>query len=238
MNRDKIIRNFIIGTFVALYLAVSIVSTLHVITFFELTNPHWLAVCLAITFEIGTAASLAAIIILDKTSKSLVWFLFILLTLICMMGNMYFSYMNSHDYMGWMELFSLNEEEVIFQKRILAIISGAILPIVALGFIKSLVDYIRPSTSEEIKPIIESTNTEILKVQQTKKPDTSIYVKPATIENINEEELLKVTNIKSDSGILESVATNSTENLIDKINELESEQIDSNKKFSPPLINN
>ncbi len=78
MKRDKYIRNFIIGVFVSLYAIVSIISTIHVIDFFTLTNPHWLAVSLAIAFEVGAAASLAAIIILDKTSRTLVWFLFIL----------------------------------------------------------------------------------------------------------------------------------------------------------------
>jgi hypothetical protein len=52
------------------------------------------------------------------------------------------------------------EEEEIFQKRILSIVSGAILPIVALGFIKSLVDYIRPATVEEIRANFEK-NMEI-----------------------------------------------------------------------------
>ena len=47
--------------------------------------------------------------------------------------------------MGWIELFGLEEEEPIVQKRILSIVSGAVLPLVALGFIKSLVDYIRPA---------------------------------------------------------------------------------------------
>ena len=37
--------------------------------------------------------------------------------------------------------------EPLAQKRILAIVSGAVLPIIALGFIKSLVDYIRPETA-------------------------------------------------------------------------------------------
>jgi hypothetical protein len=48
------------------------------------------------------------------------------------------------DYQAWVELIGLVDSEVIEQKRILSIVSGAILPLVALGFIKSLVDYIKP----------------------------------------------------------------------------------------------
>ena len=46
----------------------------------------------------------------------------------------------------------------IFKKRVIAIISGAILPLVSLGFIKALVDYIRPSSYK--KPEIEEIETE------------------------------------------------------------------------------
>ncbi len=68
-----------------------------------------------------------------------------------MMGNMYYAYVHLEDYLNWSELFGIMEEEVIFQKRVLSIVSGAILPIVALGFIKSLVDYIKPSDANALK---------------------------------------------------------------------------------------
>ena len=134
------LKYFIIGTFVSLYLVVSVISTIHVIQFFDLTNPKWLSVSLAIAFELGAAASLASLIALDKMNKFLVWALFITLTAMQAMGNTYYAYTNIQDFQGWSELFGLVEEDIIFQKRILSIISGAILPLVALGFIKSLVD--------------------------------------------------------------------------------------------------
>lgn len=135
---------FIIGSFVTLYLLVSIISTIHVVDFFKLSNPMWLAVSLAIGFEVGAAASLASIIVLDKMNKGIVWGLFILLTAMQAMGNTYYAFSHLENFTGWVELFGLQEEDLIYQKRMLAIISGAVLPIVALGFIKSLVDYIKP----------------------------------------------------------------------------------------------
>ena len=149
MDRNKIVSNFVIGTFVTLYLLVSIISTIHVIDFFELSNPYWLAVTLAIGFEIGAAASLASLVILKKMNKTLVWALFITITLMQMQGNMYYAFINMDDFTSWAELFNLIEEEPIFQKRVLAAISGAILPLVALGFIKSLVDYIKPEDDND-----------------------------------------------------------------------------------------
>ena len=141
----KATRVFIISTFVTLYLLVSIISTIHVIDFFLMSNPKWLAVSLAIAFEVGAAASLASIITLDKMNKGIVWGLFILLTVMQAMGNTYYTYVHLINFQGWIELFGLVDEELIYQKRVLSIVSGAILPIVALGFIKSLVDYIKPA---------------------------------------------------------------------------------------------
>jgi hypothetical protein len=148
-KRDNIVKWSIVSVFVALYAMVSIISTIHVIDFFRLSNPEWLAITLAIAFEVGAAACLGAIVILDRTSRWLVWSLFILITGMQMMGNMYYAYSHLEDFKMWAELFAINEEEPIFQKRILSLVSGAILPVVALGFIKSLVDYIRPSNSNE-----------------------------------------------------------------------------------------
>lgn len=148
---------FIIGTFVILYLLVSVISTIHVIDFFKLSNPDWLAISLAVAFEIGAAASLASLVTLEKMNKGIVWGLFILLTLMQAMGNTYYAYTHLVNFQGWIELFGLTEEDLIYQKRVLSIVSGAILPIVALGFIKSLVDYIKPSDD-----IVDSNTEEII----------------------------------------------------------------------------
>lgn len=151
--KEKLVRNFVISTFVVLYAIVSIISTIHVIDFFEMSNPYWLAVSLAIAFEFGAAASLASLIALDKMNKTIVWILFFTITAMQMQGNMYYAFKNIHDFQAWSELFNLVEEDVIYQKRILAFVSGAILPLVALGFIKSLVDYIKPEKEDVIKEI-------------------------------------------------------------------------------------
>jgi hypothetical protein len=155
MDKNRLVSRFVILTFVLLYALVSIISTIHVIDFFELSNPYWLAVTLAIGFELGAAASLASLVILEKTNKTLVWALFIAITVMQMQGNMFYAFTNlGSEYATWSELFGLIEEETLYQKRVLAAVSGAILPLVALGFIKSLVDYIKPDegkVTEEIQ---------------------------------------------------------------------------------------
>jgi len=154
MDKNRLVSRFVILTFVLLYALVSIISTIHVIDFFELSNPYWLAVTLAIGFELGAAASLASLVILDKTNKTLVWTLFIAITVMQMQGNMFYAFTNlGSEYATWSELFGLIEEETLYQKRVLAAVSGAILPLVALGFIKSLVDYIKPDEDQVTEEI-------------------------------------------------------------------------------------
>jgi len=203
-KRDSITKWSIITIFVGLYILTSVVSTIHVIDFFRLSNPNWLAVTLAIAFEIGAAASLGAIIILDKTNKTMVWLLFGTITAMQMMGNMFYAYTHLEGFQGWSELFGLIEEDVIFQKRILSIVSGAILPLVALGFIKSLVDYIKPEKNPEIdsekmvqdEPII----SDILYEKQNQ-PEQNLEPLPVDIpENFSlniPEEFLKSDEIET-----------------------------------------
>ena len=147
-GKSNIVHNFIIGTFVGLYVLTSLISTIHVIDFFELSNPRWMAITLAVAFELGAAASLASIIVLDKMNKTLIWSLFISITLFQMQGNMYYAFKSIESFEIWAQLFDLVEMEPLSQKRIMAGISGAILPLIALGFIKSLVDYIKPDVEE------------------------------------------------------------------------------------------
>ena len=174
--KNKWVNGFIIGTFVSLYLLVSIISTIHVIDFFELSNPKWLAVSLAIGFELGAAASLAALITLDKMNKTLVWALFIVITLMQMQGNMYYAFINMADFQSWSELFNLIEEEPLYQKRVLSFVSGAILPLVALGFIKSLVDYIKPADTTPVleEQPVEKKSSNAGKVDSTEEWDNTL----------------------------------------------------------------
>jgi hypothetical protein len=207
-KKNNSVKWTIISIFVGLYLLTSIVSTIHVIDFFRLSNPDWLAITLAIAFEIGAAASLSAIIILNKTSKFLVWSLFLLVTGIQVIGNMYYAYSHVQNYQGWAELFGLVEEEPIFQKRILAFISGAILPIVALGFIKSLVDYIRPSDENQVSStpindqitdaVTQSINNEEDDIEVDQPNENLINAKRVwdTVRELRKEGLLETPSIE------------------------------------------
>lgn len=192
-KKNKLVHWFIISTFVSLYLIVSIISTIHVIQFFQLSNPSWLAISLALAFEVGAAASLSSIIVMEKMNKFLVWTLFILLTAMQAMGNTYYAYTHLNDFQGWVELFGLVDEDLLYQKRILSIISGAILPLVSLGFIKSLVDYVKPS-NETINDITETQEEkqEIQKIDLGTSEAEDVEI--PDLDPQNKEEVLEVSN--------------------------------------------
>ena len=197
MKKNKIIKWSIVLVFISLYIITSIVSTIHVIDFFRLSNPNWLAISMAIAFEIGAAASLASIIVMDKMNKFIVWSLFFTLTAMQAIGNTYFAYTHLSDFSEWSDLFGLSEEEPIFQKRVLSIISGAILPLVSLGFIKALVDYIRPTANEakiETQEEIENQEERTKEFAEDNQHDGEIKEeKIDNIDNTNESRRLKNT---------------------------------------------
>lgn len=217
-NKNKIVHNFVIWTFVILYLAVSVISSIHVVDFFKMSNNLGMSIFLAVAFELGAAASLAAIVVLEKMNKGIVWFLFILLTAFQSMGNSFYAYIHLKDFIGWIELFGLTDYDVIFQKRVLSIISGAILPVVALGFIKSLVDYIRPEAvvyanaynneNERIENNKDNNSTEKKDTELSRDASVTSEVEPAYVneplhesfeKEIQSESVTDEMNIKEDT---------------------------------------
>jgi hypothetical protein len=240
-SKEKVwVRTFIIATFVSLYAVVSLISTIHVIDFFKLSNDEWLAISLAIGFEIGAAASLASIIALEKMNKSIVWVLFFILTAMQAMGNTYYAYSHLKDFTQWSELFGLIEEDIIYQKRVLSIISGAILPLVALGFIKSLVDYIRPAEEESVvlSEVAISTETEtpeiavVPEITEEITEEKSEIVTSQTIQHDSEE---AITEPKNEEAIIEEPIQSIEQPIVE---ESKKDPVDSKKtrEKSPEVI--
>lgn len=187
----------IIISFLVIPIIVSVVSTIHVINFFELSNNFALAVTLAVAFEIGALSALAGLVALGKINKNVVWFIFILLTLFQINGNTYFAYDilstkmidNPNLIRNWAELFGLAEEDPVFIKRIIALISGGILPIVSLAFLDLLVDYIRKTFGiEENKKEIEEKEEESPKEENPKIEEEANQIENNQEEKEKEEE--------------------------------------------------
>ena len=130
----------LIITFFVLYFCVGFVSTLHSITFFELANTMWMAVLLGITYEVGQASVLFSILMTKNSQKMLPWLLMFLLTALQVTANVYASFLfmdtsGSNVWTFWQRsiLFWMETDSPEMFKVVISWITGALLPIVALG---------------------------------------------------------------------------------------------------------
>lgn len=139
--------------FGALYLLVSIISLICSTYFFRLAHTGIMSWALAIGFELGAMSCLLSTMVLPRNKQGLVWVMFVILTLFQCMGNMYAAYISLDNYMDWIDMFGLNEMEEISQKRVLAGISGIILPLVALGFIRIMADMLQNNVENGVTEI-------------------------------------------------------------------------------------
>jgi hypothetical protein len=156
MKNARWFESALLAVYVSLYFAVSLISTFHAVVFFQLTNPVWLAWALGITFEIGQAAVIVTILADLKVDRKMLWSLIIGLTFIQIMGNMHYAYTfkDAPDVKLWAELFFLDILDTPGQKRVLSLLSGGLLPLIAIGFTKLWfhhVDYKRKVAIKEEK---------------------------------------------------------------------------------------
>ena len=136
----------LIVLFSLLYIAVGFVSTFHAVSFFAISNEKWLAIILAVAFEIGQAAVLFSLLT-SKTKKVMPWVLMSVLTLVQVLGNVYssYSYMVTHNlelvqYFTDSVLFYVQDPDPKVNQVMISYITGAILPIVSLCMTSMVVD--------------------------------------------------------------------------------------------------
>jgi hypothetical protein len=143
--------------FSILYLAVGFVSVYHAIAFFSISNENWLAIILALAFEIGQAAVLFSLLV-NKSKKTMPWILMTVLTLVQVLGNVYSSYQYAaiHSaeeikYFTDSVLFYLQDPDPKVNQVMISYITGAILPIVALCMTSMIVDVSGVEKKEEVE---------------------------------------------------------------------------------------
>ena len=143
--------------FSLLYLAVGFVSVYHSISFFSISNSEWLAVILALAFEIGQAAVLFSLLV-NKSKKTMPWVLMGVLTAVQVLGNVYSSYhyaaLNSPDEIKYFTdsvLFFIQDPKPQVNQVMISYITGAILPIVALCMTSMIVDVSHVDDQKEIE---------------------------------------------------------------------------------------
>ena len=196
--------------FAILYISVAFVSTFHAISFFGLANSMWIAVMLAITFEIGQAAVLFSILTNATKSKVIPWILMTILTIVQVLGNVYSSYQylitNSESLLRYFKepIFVWMDMPDQQCNVILTYIIGAILPIVSLLMTSMVTGYLNKEDNKiEDKPIekkpedkqltsaIEDINNSLTELEEIieSKPEQKIgeTIEPEIEEVVNEE---------------------------------------------------
>jgi hypothetical protein len=183
---SKVFNKAFLWLFIVLYTAIAFVSTYHAIAFFALSNPTWLAVVLAIAFEVGQAGVLFSI--LTNTRKddktTLPWILMGILTIVQVLGNVFSSYryMIIHntdqiDYFTKSVLFFVQSPNPDYNYVMISYITGAILPVVALCMTSMVVNTLKRQndtmdyTEEPIKVFDEYDKEPEPEIKQESEPE-------------------------------------------------------------------
>ena len=136
-NKKGIIR----AVFLIPILSVAIISISHVVSWYDLANPISWAVYLSVAVEIAAMSSIAAAS--AKVKGFSVWFVFIIVTLIQFIGNIFFCYseidITSKSFKDWSELtapvfemLGSDLSDTVAQRRWLALLEGGLLPLISL----------------------------------------------------------------------------------------------------------
>lgn len=241
----------LIITFGFLYIATAFVSFYHAISFFQLANAAWLSVILSLVFEVGQASVLFSLLLTDNNKKMLPWFIMIILTALQIIGNVFASYKfiteaNSPDFQYFQQsiLFWLEAEPAMF-KVIVAWITGALLPIIALSM-TSLVaqnlqlkedsnkedeipaEIVTETKEEEIQIPIEEYKEEIIENKKEITPDLTDIIEEVPNKIEIPEEIIE-ENIKEP--IIEEVIEEPIHIIEDDPEEeIQKEKIEANEK--------
>jgi hypothetical protein len=164
-------------------LSVAVISISHVVAWYDLANPISWAIYLSIAVEIAAMSAIAASSV--KVKGFSVWFVFIIVTLIQFIGNIFFSYseinVSSKEFKDWAELtlpifdgMGFDTEDATSQRRFLALLEGGLLPLISLTCLHFFIKYgdsDEEKREESIEPEPVVPETEPLTVTDSQEED-------------------------------------------------------------------
>lgn len=145
-HKEGIIR----AMFLIPILSVAVISISHVVSWYDLANPISWAIYLSVAVEIAAMSSIAAASV--KVKGFSVWFVFIIVTLIQFIGNIFFCYSEidvaSKSFKDWSELtgplfeaMGSDITDTVAQRRWLALLEGGLLPLISLTCLHFFIQY-------------------------------------------------------------------------------------------------
>lgn len=183
------LKNIISLAFVIPILLVAFVSISHVTSFYGLSNPFTWAIYLSVGIEIAALSALAAV---SVNMGRFVYFPFIIVTFIQMLGNIFFSFTyideTSQTFQDWIamvgglfENMGIEKTDLNTHKTVLSFLTGGLLPIISLTFAHMLVKFTEKNkeieeektdlTEDDIQKIIETQIEEKEKEKWTPSQD-------------------------------------------------------------------
>lgn len=183
---------------------VAIISISHVVTWYDIANPLNWAIYLSIAIEI---AAMTALVAVSTRIKGGIWFMFSLVTLIQVIGNVFFCFKEIDEtgdlFISWVELtgpiwefMGTDVSDSVGMKRWLALLEGGLLPIISLTSLHFFVNYEKRKdetdhllSSEKNKEHLEES---ILQAEEIIKKTEEIY------NDVEEEVVLADVDLNDD----------------------------------------
>ena len=206
MNTKKIGNIVYLGLFGILYCSSAFVSTMHAIEFFSLANVGYLAIMLALTYEIGQAAVLSSLLIDKRNQKKVVpWILMGVLTICQILGNTFSVYknicLNSMNELVWIKepIFVFANDFPDKQATIIITwVMGALLPVISLLMCEMVTSYIHSDKEDKVPELIKKDKKEEPEPEPEPQPQYKIEN-----EQVQEQTNQKEEAIKEDGRICE-----------------------------------
>lgn len=194
MNTKKIGNIVYLGLFGILYCSSAFVSTMHAIEFFSLANVGYLAIMLALTYEIGQAAVLSSLLIDKRNQKKVVpWILMGVLTICQILGNTFSVYknicLNSMNELVWIKepIFVFANDFPDKQATIIITwVMGALLPVISLLMCEMVTSYIHSDKEDKVPELIKEEE-----IKEEPQPEHKIENEQVQEQTNQEEETIK-----------------------------------------------
>jgi hypothetical protein len=153
------LNNIIVASFLIPILLVAFVSISHVTTFYNTTNPLSWAVYLSIAVEVAALAALAGI---SAKFGKFIYIPFGIVTVIQFVGNFFYSYSfinpESIEFKNWVDMIAgllepmgVDPTDMLAHRRILAFLTGGLIPFISLTFAHMLIVYSNKIQTGEVE---------------------------------------------------------------------------------------
>jgi len=191
------LNNIIVTSFLIPILLVAFVSISHVTTFYSTSNPLSWAIYLSVAVEIAALAALAGI---SAKFGKFIYIPFGIVTVIQFVGNFFYSYSyidpTGQSFLNWVDMISgflepmgVDVDDYVSHRRILAFLTGGLIPFISLTFAHMLIVYSNKLQTTESPKLVPQVSMDDIakeagKVEATIEVEDKINPTPEELEEM------------------------------------------------------